>query len=239
MAARRPTAAQLRERRARIAAVVLTVVFLGVCAIQVPRVLHTLHDGDAVTVAPTVTTAAPSVLLSATPPAQPHVRRFSAFTPKDPFAPLVHDAAAAPAEPTTTTTAHATKPAPPAAPKPETTPPSASVATPPATTVPFAPTTKAATRPGVLLLVRGTKRALLRGDLFPVANPLFRVAGFTKHVLRLQLLTGTLPGGVSVLRLRPGHRIVLRNTTDGTSLALEYLRVAQVVPRTAPARPAR
>jgi hypothetical protein len=237
MAARRPTAAQLRERRARVAAIALSVVFLAVCAIQVPRVLHTLHKGDSVSVAPALPTAA-SVLLSATPPAQPHVRRFSAFAAKDPFAPLVRDASSVPAAAAKAkATAPATKPV--AAAKTETGPPPASVASAPTTTVPFAPATGVATKPGVLLLVRGNRRALLRGDLFPAANPLFRVAGFTKRVLRLQLLTGTLPGGVSVLQLHPGRRVVLRNTSDGSSLALEYLRPAQIVPRSAPAQPAK
>jgi hypothetical protein len=233
MATRRLTAQQQRDRRTRILAVVLGCVFLLVCSIQVPRVLHQLHPAHAAAAVETGGSAASAEtsLLSATGPPAPQVSRLSRFAYKNPF-PEVATTTATPAksppaptttaaEPTTTAPAAATSPAPPPA---------------PTVTVPFAPSP---TRPGVLLVLAGSRRALGRGDVFPQAEPLFRVVGFTAKRVQLRLLTGTLAGGEALLTLPLRHRVVLRNTSDGTSLALEYLRPAKLALRAAAAKPAR
>jgi hypothetical protein len=239
MASKKLTAAQQRDKRMRVVAIVLGCVFLLVCGIQVPRVLHQLHPSRAAAPASTATTAdtaaaAAAALISATGPPAPQVARLSRFAWKNPF-----PQTATTTSPTATTAAPRTTPATAAAPPSATTAPTTTQATPPAPptlTVPFAPTP---TRPGVLLLVAGNRHALARGDAFPKATPLFRVVGFTPKVARLRLLTGTLPGGGEVLTLRLRHRLVLRNTSDGTSLALEYLRPAELALRPAAPKPAR
>jgi hypothetical protein len=234
MASRRLTAAQQRERRARILALVLGGVFVLVCAIQAPRVLHQLHPSHAAAAPPTPdsSAAADASLLSATGPAAPQVTRLSRFAYRNPFPPAATTTSAAATAPApATTTSAPTTTAPPAATTTAATPPPP----PPTVTVPFAP---APTRPGVLLLVAGNRHALARGDTFPKGEPLFRVVGFTARRLQVRLLTGTLPGGGQVLTLRVKHRVVLRNTSDGTSLVLEYLRPAKLALRAAPPKPA-
>ena len=234
MASRRLTAQQQRDRRTRIVAIVLGCVFLLVCAIQVPRVLHQLHPAHAAA-APEAGASAASAetsLLSATGPPAPQLGRLSRFAYKNPFpetATTTSPQAAAPA-PTTTAAAPTSKAPAPAATTTSPAPPPA-----PPVTVPFAP---APTRPGVLLLVAGNRRALGRGDALPKAAPLFRVVGFTAKRVQLRLLTGTLASGGAVLTLPVRHRIVLRNTSDGTSLALEYLRPARLALRAAAPKPA-
>lgn len=239
MASRRLTAQQQRDRRTRIVAIVLGGVFVLVCAIQVPRVLHQLHPAHAAAAAETGASAASAEtsLLSDTGPPAPQLGRLSRFAYKNPFpAAVTTTSAAAPAPTTTTAPAPTTTAAAPTttAPPPTTTtspgPPPA-----PTVTVPFAP---APTRPGVLLLVGGNRRALARGDAFPQAEPLFRVAGLTTKRVQLRLLTGTLAGGDAVVTLPLRHRVVLRNTSDGTSLVLEYLRPAKLALRTATPKPA-
>jgi hypothetical protein len=235
MASRRLTAAQQRERRARILAVVLGGVFVLLCAIQAPRVLHQLHPSHAAAApaaADSAAAAAETSLLSATGPAAPQVTRLSRFAYRNPFPEVATTTSAAATTPAPTTTS---KEAPPTTAPAATTTTAAAPPHAPTVTVPFAP---APTRPGVLLLVAGNRHALARGDAFPKAQPLFRVVGFTAKRLQVRLLTGTLPGGAQVLTLRVKHRVVLRNTSDGTSLALEYLRPAKLALRTAPPKPA-
>lgn len=232
MATRRLTAQQQRDRRTRILAIVLGCVFLLVCAIQVPRVLHQLHPAHAAAAVETGGSAASAEtsLLSATGPPAPQVSRLSRFAYKNPFPEVATTTTSATTTPApTTTAAEPTTTAP--APAPSPAPPPA-----PTVTVPFAPSP---TRPGVLLLVAGNRRALGRGDAFPQAEPLFRVVGFTAKRVQLRLLTGTLAGGKALLTLPVRHRVVLHNTSDGTSLALEYVRPAKLSLRAAAAKPAR
>lgn len=233
---RKPTPAQARERRARIAAVALSVVFLGVCAIQAPRVLKAVHGNSAPPAAAPSAPAASASLAAAAGPAPAARSSLLRFTLKDPFRQQV--------APTATGGAPAASPTPtakPAAGPPDTgTRPAVPVvaSAPAPTTVTF--TSKPATRNpaarrGVLVLLDGNRQGLLRGDLFPVADPVFRLKGFTRTTARLQLVGGTLAGGGEVLTLRAGHRLVLRNATTGARYVLEFVHPALVVPRRAAA----
>jgi hypothetical protein len=68
MAAKRPTAAQIRDRRSKIAAIVLSVVFLGVAAIQGPKLLKMVQGGGSGSSTPAAdTTTTPGVTGTATP----------------------------------------------------------------------------------------------------------------------------------------------------------------------------
>jgi hypothetical protein len=88
-------------------------------------------------------------------------------------------------------------------------------------------------KPGVLLLLDGHKLGLLRGDLFPTADPVFRLVSFTKKTAKIALVTGTLDGGSTTLRLRAGHRLVLTDASTGRRYVLLLVRPAQVVPSAA------
>ena len=100
MASKRPSPAQIRERRARIAAVVLGVAFLGIAVIQGPKLLKSIQGGSSASEPPTstaasttpgtpgstTTTAALGVLAAAAGPGQLH--GFSLFAPGVPFKPI-------------------------------------------------------------------------------------------------------------------------------------------------------
>ena len=81
------TPAQVRDRRAKIAAVVLGVVFLGVAAIQGPKLLKELHPATPrrSRPAPPPTPDAGSTSFAAATLDPGQLRRFSTFARKDPF----------------------------------------------------------------------------------------------------------------------------------------------------------
>jgi hypothetical protein len=234
VSARRPTPAEARERRAKIAAVVLTVVFVAVCAIQVPRVLKHFESSSSDAAATTTTTpappaAAPAVLVSAR---TTHLSRLGRFAWKDPFRQQLQPKATAPAAP-------AKPPAAKPQPKPKPAAP-VTASAPPAQTKSFTPLPAKPLqegRPGVLLLLDGKRLGMLRGDLFPTADPVFRLVSFTKKTARVALLAGTLSDGGSTLKLQQGHELVLRNATMGDRYVLELVRPARVVPREGAAKP--
>ncbi len=112
------TPAQVRDRRAKIAAAVLGVVFLGVAAIQGPKLLKQLHPkapSAAPDVTPTPASSSGSVSLVAAALAPGQLRRFSTFPVKDPFKAQVAAVSTAAATGASKTTA-ATGPAGPSGP---------------------------------------------------------------------------------------------------------------------------
>jgi hypothetical protein len=237
---RKPTAAQLRERRARIAAIVLGAVFVLVCAVQAPKLLRQLHGSSTASAplvagapiavgAPIAAGAAPSTgtFVSATAPAAAHLGRLSRFALKDPFRQQLQAAAAGGAGGAAPPAKQPTKPA---APVKASVPPTQSKTF---TPTPAKPTAPRVTRRGILLLLDGRRQGLLRGDLFPAANPIFRLVSFSATAARVALVGGTFGDGGTILSLRPGHRLILKNATTGARYVLVYVRVAQVVPSAA------
>src|ERR1700722_14822690 len=81
------TPAQIRDRRAKIAAAVLGVVFLGVAAIQGPKLLKQLHPSPqaAADSTPPPASGTGPVTLAAATLAPGQLSRFSTFATKDPF----------------------------------------------------------------------------------------------------------------------------------------------------------
>lgn len=235
--------AQARERRARIALAALVSLLIVVCAIQVPRLLHRSSSGaDA---APAV--AAPAGESAATAGAAlaaravasvpaPHLRRLRGFAWKDPFRQQLTPKPAAGAQAASQPPKTAAPPAQSTAPL--RTPPAVSEGVPPAQTETFTPTPVTAKpvvvgKPGVLLLVDGRKLGLLPGDLFPTADPVFRLVSFTKKTAKVALVTGTLDGGSTTLQLQAGHRLVLTDASTGQRYVLLLVRPARVVPSAA------
>jgi hypothetical protein len=227
--------AKARERRARIVLVALLGVLVLVCAIQVPRLLH---RSSAPAAAPAVAAPAgePAATAGAALAAEavaavpaPHLRRLRGFAWKDPFRQQLR-----PATSTTPSKTQAPKQKPPKdATATVQTPPAVTESAPPAQTKSFKPlpSKPAATgKPGVLLLLDGRKLGLLRGDVFPTADPVFRLVTFTEKTARVALVAGTLDGGSTTLELRAGHRLVLTNASTGERYVLLLVRPALVVP---------
>lgn len=223
------TAVRARERRAKIALVVLLGVLVLVCALQAPKLFHHAHAAEPATATTPAAPATPaSLVVASAPRAATHVSRLQRFAWKDPFrqqlqpkqqATPPQKQAPAPPKKTTTTVPRQ--------------PPTVQASAPPADTRSFTPTPVEPVvvgRPGVLLLLDGRRLGLLRGDLFPAADPAFRLVSFTKKTARVALLGGTLSGGGSVLTLRAGHRLVLTNASTGDRYVLELVRPARVVP---------
>jgi len=220
----------------------LVSLLIVVCAIQVPRLLH--HSSAGADAAPAV--AAPDGESAATAGAAlaaqavasvpaPHLRALRGFAWKDPFRQQMtaKPAAGAPAKQPSKTAAPPTQST-----ATLRTPPAVSEAVPPAQTESFTPTPVTGKpvvvgKPGVLLLVDGRKLGLLPGDLFPTADPVFRLVSFTKKTAKVALVTGTLDGGSTTLQLQAGHRLVLTDASTGERYVLLLVRPAQVVPSTA------
>ncbi len=236
----KPTPAQERERRARIALAGLAVVLAVICAIQAPRLLR--HASAAPAAEAAVGPAAPAGASSLTAAAvavapAPHLHRLRGFAWKDPFRQQLQPAVGAPKAPPT-------KQAPiRQAAQPETaatmrTPPAVAESAPPSQVQALKPLpAKPAVigKPGVLVLLDGRRLGLLPGDLFPAADPVFRLVSFTKKTARIALVTGTLGDGSAKLQLEVGRRLVLRDATTGKTYALVLVRPTRVLPSTAKA----
>jgi hypothetical protein len=233
VASRRPTPAQLRERRARIAAVVLGVAFLGVAVIQGPKLFKMIRGGSSSTPsldAAEATTAADSSSTPAVTTTASQLRGFSLFTGTTPFKPI-------PAAPkgTTSTSTTTTTPATKAAAKPA---PTAATATAPLS-IP-APTTTAATpttapAPPVtftvpngvtaaLVTVNGKKQLFGAGAEFPEVAPLFKLAAIAKQGLKISVLGGSFANGQHYLVLKQHNKVTLMNQSDGTKFVIVYVK---------------
>jgi len=224
-----------RERRAKIAAVVLGAVFLLVVAIQVPKLMK--HKGGGGSAAQTTASTTGTSTTATTPAASPAagaslastvepapIRRFTLFSAKDPFnAPAGATAAASGSSPAATSTTAKTPPTTPTAPNTQTLP---------GQILTFVPTSKPKPtgRKGVLLKLNGRRHGYVKGDLLPAAHPVFRVVGFTRHTATLRLLGGSFASGSSALKLRAGHRVVIENANSGTRYVLRFVRLALVSP---------
>lgn len=243
MPARRPTQAQLRERRSRIAAIVLGVVFLAVAALQGPKLLKMINGGSsssappASTESPTTPGAASSSLSSsptgalaggALGPGQ--LNGFSLFNPVVVFKPIPKPASDSGATTTTAAKAPSTAAKPAAAtPTTATPPPSAkqtttsdkSATAPPAPPVTF---TVPNGVPAALVKVNGKKQLFGAGAMFPQEAPLFKLAAIAKKGLKISVLGGTFVDGQHYLVLRQGNKVTLVNQSDGTKFVVVYVK---------------
>jgi DNA polymerase-3 subunit gamma/tau len=246
MASRRPTPAQIRERRARVAAVVLGVAFLGIAVIQGPKLLKMINGGssssppatttDASTTpgAPgsTTTSAAGVVAVAA---AGPQLHGFSLFKPGTPFKPIP---APAKSGSSTTTTAGASSAGKAAAATAATTTPSSppfGVTTP--TNAATTPTTPATTTtapappvtftvpngvPAAIVTVNGKKQLFGAGAEFPQEAPLFRLAAISKKGLKIGIVGGSYVDGQQYLVLAQGKKVTLLNQSDGSRFVIVF-----------------
>jgi hypothetical protein len=212
------TPAQVRERRARIAAVVLGGVFLLVAVIQVPKLMKQLKG------APSQATAAAPVVSPVTSPGTPvaaltsqnvgagQLTRFSHFAGKDPFKALVNLTAGAPAQTSTTgSQTPATK---------------LSVVPPPTQpSVAFTQKPTGPTVPAALILYNGKKLTVALGFGFPAKHPMFRLVTLGVDTVRIGLVGGSFSNGKTTLPLQRGHKVSLSDATTGDKFVLRLVKL--------------
>jgi hypothetical protein len=226
-----------KQKRQKIVAAVLGVVFLGLLAFQLPRVLKQLHPkappaasaATTPTAAPppgTPTLAAPTLqgagqtsttstdsTGSAASGTVPQVQdgqltSFSRFASKDPFAQQLSD--------TKTSSAGS--------------PPSGSGSS---GSTPSSPGTSAggsgtAPRPGsAVISVNGTLYTVPTGTDFPQASPtdpsivpLFHLVSATAHSAKVSIVGGSYATGATTITLQENKPVTLMNTADGTRYVL-------------------
>jgi hypothetical protein len=249
MAARRLTPAQARERKARMTAICLALVFVVVAAIQGPTLLKALHTSSP---AKAAAAAAPATGATTTPGATPaasptagQLKSFSRFPLQDPFHAQVAVAAAGGSSGASSTT-----PAPTSAPKPQVSPqpkvkplatPTVTPPLPPAattTTVPFTPAETPPVPPNAALITTNGKREVVTvGAGFPSGQPLFKLVGLGKKNVRIGVLTGSFTSGAETLLLPRGRTVTLRDQADATLWALRLVGLTTAGPSTSATSP--
>jgi hypothetical protein len=230
MAAKKLTPQQQRDRRSKIMLAVLGVVFIGVLAIQLPKLMK--HGGAATPPpAPAATTPAPTTALASAGPASSQLTHFTRFAPKDPFKPGVKATASGSSSAGGATTSTSTTPQQPKQPAPpkqdkrsKQRPLTINVTQSPPPTVP--------TVPAALLKVNGKKTVLALGAAFPKKTPIFRVVALSQKAIWIELVAGSFPNGQQTLKLDLGRKITLKNVTADTKFVLSMVK-----PTTAPAQP--
>jgi hypothetical protein len=243
--ARRPTAAQLREKRARTLVIAFSVVFVIVMVIQGPKLLKSLSGGNAAPSGGTVAGALPAGVNPSAPTAaaaaagsstaavvsDSQLTSLSRFAFKDPFHALVN----VPATSTAAGAAAGTAGTPGAAgsagsPKPATLSPAAAAAAAVGPTVTF---TATKTPPNAAVVkTNGRRQIIFVGDDFPKQGPLFKLVALGKKNIRIGVLGGSFTSGVATIKLAKGKRLTLANQADGSRYVLQLLRLTSATPPT-------
>jgi hypothetical protein len=211
------TPAEVRDRRGKIVAAVLGVVFLGVAAIQGPKLMKQLKGGGSSSAPTPVAVAAPSsapgvsaaVAMTAS---TGHLTRFTLFAAKDPFKALVTAGAAQGATATTSKLAG-------------TTTTGQAAGTTASATFTQTPARTRRTVPAALILLNGKRHVVALGFAFPARAPLFRLVSLGVKLVRVGLVGGTFANGRSTLPLRQGEKVTLANSTTGAHYVLRLVRL--------------
>jgi hypothetical protein len=243
-----------KQKRQKIVAAVLGVLFLGLLAFQVPRVMKQLHPKPPPTASPsTTTTAAP-------PPGTPTLA-----------APTLQGAEQAPATPTDTTGSLASRTVPqiqdgqlasfsrfaskdPFAQQLSDESPGSSGSSPSGST--SAPTTSGGggtpvggsgsgtvpTPGSAVISVNGTLYTVPTGTDFPQASatdssivPLFHLVSLTARAARVSIVGGSYATGATTITLKVDKPVTLMNTADGTRYVLILKPLGTDVPTAKPA----
>jgi hypothetical protein len=218
-----------KQKRQKIIAAVLGVLFVGVLAFQVPRVMKMMktppnpHANDSVTTttatgtpslaAPTLggaeqpattdpTTGAP-VAVSNTPTVQDgQLTSFSRFSSKDPFNQQLSDDKGS--SPPSSSSGGASRSA-----------GSGGTSSPPAVPSGSKP------QPGsAVISVNGTLYTVATASDFPQGNPLFHLVSVTAHSAKISIAGGSYSSGAATVTLKEGKPVTLVNTADGTRYTL-------------------
>ncbi|HEX5449661.1 MAG TPA: hypothetical protein VFW85_06345 [Gaiellaceae bacterium] len=210
MAARKPSPAQQRDRRAKIMLAVLGVVLVIVLGVQLPKLL-----GGSKNAADTAPPVAPAAAATSTTPASAsfasaptQLQRFTRFAAKDPFkAGYTPPAGASSTTPTTTNpdkkplTINITESAP-----------------------------SVSTVPAALMMVNGKKHVVALGAVFPKKSPMFRIVALSQKSIWIELVAGSFPNGKQTLKIDRGSKVTLDNVTADLKFVLGLVK-----PTTAPA----
>jgi hypothetical protein len=229
MPGKKPNPQQARDRRAKIMLAVLGLVFVGVLALELPKIMGGGGGGSpaaapaattpTATATATPTVAAPAPALASAPSQLTHFSRFAA---KDPFkaqAGTATTSGGGSTAPAATTTPAVPKPKPkPAVPPIQLTMTEKPVVAPAGPRIPAA-----------LLLIDGKKQIVALNAEFPVKHPVFKVIALSQDAIWIELVGGSLTNGQQTIKLARGRKVTLADTTAGLKLAL-----ALVKPTTAP-----
>jgi hypothetical protein len=214
-----------KQKRQKIIAAVLGVLFVGVLAFQVPRVMKMMktppnpHANDSVTTttatgtpslaAPTLrgaeqpvttdpTTGAP-VAVSNTPTVEDgQLASFSRFASKDPFTQQLSDEKSlSPSTPSGSSGSGSAG--------------SGGTSSPPQIPSSSSP------RPGsAVISVNGTLYTVATNSDFPQSGPLFHLVSLTAHSAKISIVGGSYTSGSPAVTLRENKAVTLVNTADGT-----------------------
>jgi hypothetical protein len=240
-----------REKRAKIAAAIGGLLFLGVAAIEIPSMMSALNKKpppganatDAGNRAPDGSILLPNVSVSSgltgngqladtdVPPQSDagQLVSFSVFQTKNPFVAQVSaDGATEPAAAAAPATVGKGADVPPTATTatPTATPPTSTVSVVPPTTptpAPTATTPTGAPPPTVTIAVNGTASRVAAQGTFPSASPVFRLVSFTSDSAQVAIVGGSYATGVATLTLHLGQPVTLENQTDGKLYKLELV----------------
>ena len=219
-----------KQKRQKVIAAVLGVLFVGVLAFQVPRVMKMMktppnpHANDSVTTttatgtpslaAPTLrgaeqpttdpTTGAP-VAVSATPPVQDgQLASFSRFASKDPFNQQLSDDKGS--SPTSSSSGGGSG--------------SGSAGSGGTSSPPQIPRGSKPQPGSAVISVNGTLYTVATASDFPQANPLFHLVSVTAHSAKISIAGGTYSSGAATVTLKENKPVTLVNTADGTRYTL-------------------
>jgi len=230
------------QKRQKIIAAVLGVLFVGVLAFQVPRVMKMMktppnpHANDSVTTttatgtpslaAPTLrgaeqpastdpTTGAP-VAVSNTPTVQDgQLASFSRFASKDPFNQQLSDDKGSSA-PSSSSGGSGSG--------------SGSAGSGGTSSPPQVPSSSSP-RPGsAVISVNGTLYTVATASDFPQANPLFHLVSVTAHSAKISIAGGSYSSGAPTVTLKENKPVTLVNTADGTRYTLVLKPLGTGVP---------
>jgi mucin-2 len=231
-----------KQKRQKIIAAVLGVLFVGVLAFQVPRVMKMMktppnpHANDSVTTttatgtpslaAPTLrgaeqpastdpTTGAP-VAVSNTPTVQDgQLASFSRFASKDPFNQQLSDDKGSSA-PSSSSGGSGSG--------------SGSAGSGGTSSPPQVPSSSSP-RPGsAVISVNGTLYTVATASDFPQANPLFHLVSVTAHSAKISIAGGSYSSGAPTVTLKENKPVTLVNTADGTRYTLVLKPLGTGVP---------
>ena len=226
-----------KQKRQKIIAAVLGVVFLGVFAFTGPRTWKQLHPkappvpttttatatpptGTPTLAAPTLqgagqeasATASPtgSLASAATTVQEGQLASFSLFASKDPFAQQLDDDETGSSSPGSGGSSSSSS--------------SSGSSSPDG--IPSIPGNEPA--PGTAVIsVNGTLYSVTVGDDFPEASPtdptlvpLFHLVSLTAHTAKISIVGGSYSSGAKVITLKENKKVTLMNTADGTRYTL-------------------
>jgi len=264
MANRRVDALKAKQKKQKIIAAVLGVVFIGVLGFQGPRVWKQLHPAttqatpsynETTSTTGTPTLAAPTLGGSEAPAATPstgsslasssappvadgQLSSFSLFASKDPFAQQLSDGPAASSSSGSSAGGSAGRSAGTGSSGGGESSSSSSSSSPPSSSG-----SASAPTPGTAVIsVNGTLYSVAVGNDFPQAGstdasiqPLFHLVSVTAHSAKISIVGGSYASGAAAVTLQENKPVTLMNTADGTRYKLILKPVGTSV--AAPAAP--